>query len=60
MIQKLLYHVEYEIYLIRMIMDCKNEGDNLDDREINDDDFNSVDDLLSLIYLEKKVKPISS
>ena len=35
-------------------MDCKNEEDNLDDREINDDDFNSVDDLLCLIYLEKK------
>ena len=35
-------------------MDCKNEGDNLDDREIYDDDINSVDYLMSLIYLEKK------
>lgn len=32
----------------------ENDGDDLDDREIDDDDFDSVDDILSLMYLKKK------
>jgi hypothetical protein len=38
----------------------ENDRDDLDVREVDDDDFDSIDDILSLVHLKQKAELISS